>query len=433
VRPVGLIRSMAPLPGWAVVCGYERLMAGLGRLPGAVVDDGHPDRRVLDANVVAFPYDFRQSVVAAAERLAAEVGERLSALGAPGERGRVVVVAHSLGGLVARYWLGPLGGWRVCRALVTLGTPHRGAPKALGWMTGGVRVGGRVWKGATGLIRGWPSVAELLPRYPAVWNQAGGCAWYPHELPLGWLRPVARRAFGVHEDVEVAWEGIPGSGPEVVPRIGWSHDTPDAAFWDQDTGLRVVKERPGWLEAPGWENDLGDGTVPAVSALPVGLENWAVSTTGIRVRQRHSRLVFSKPMIEEIMARLEDYEGRPVPGPGRPAYRDAQERGAALGLDIDEVHPLGEPIRLCVRVRGADADVRRVAVAAVLRPVDGPAATGQPVAAWDGRLVWDEGLGGFAGEVIPGRAGVYELSVRADAVPGAGDLAVTESVAVIEG
>jgi len=126
VRPTGLIRSRTVIPGWTVVCGYDRLMAALGQLPGAVVDDGHPDRRVPDANVAAFPYDFRKSIVDAAERLAADVAARLKVLGGAGEAGRVVVVAHSMGGLVARYWMGPLGGWRVCRALITLGTPHRG-------------------------------------------------------------------------------------------------------------------------------------------------------------------------------------------------------------------------------------------------------------------------------------------------------------------
>lgn len=333
LRPTGLIRSRAVVPGWTVACDYDRLMASLGELPEAVVDDGHPDRRVPDANIAAFPYDFRKSVVAAAECLAADVTTRLSVLGHAGEPGRVIVVAHSMGGLVARYWMGPLGGWRVCRALITLGTPHRGAPKALNWMVGGVRVGGRVWQGATGLFREWPSVAELLPRYPAIWDENARAALYPYELPVDWLRPAATRAFGVHEEIETAWERVPPSGPEVVPRIGWSHGTLDAAFWD-GSRLRVRKRVPSWLSAPGWEDDRGDGTVPAVSALPVGLENWAVSVSGIRVPERHGRLAFARGMREEVAARVEDYEGRLRPASGQRAYRDAEDRGAAIGLDV---------------------------------------------------------------------------------------------------
>jgi pimeloyl-ACP methyl ester carboxylesterase len=416
-RPAGLIRSQAPLPGWTVICGYDRLMATLGRLPGAVVDDGHPDRRVTDANVVAFPYDFRKSVADAAERLAADVAARLSGLTEKEQAGRVIVVAHSMGGLVARYWLGPLGGWPACRALITLGTPHRGAPKALNMLAGGFRLGGVELRGVTELFRGWPSVAELLPRYPAVWDERAGTARYPHELAV--LKPAATKAFGLHEDIFAAWEQVPATGPELVPRIGWSHDTLDAAFWD---GKRLVvrKERPRWLSAPGWERDLGDGTVPAVSALPVGLENWAVSVSGIRVPERHSRLMFARPMLRQIAARIEDYEGRPRPVPGQLAYREAEDRGAAIGLDVDELYLRGEPIPVRVRLREVAADVRGVTVAAVLQGRE-------PT-----RLTWDSAQEGFTGEVTAEQAGLYDLTVTAEAVPGAGDLSVTESVAVID-
>lgn len=122
-RPVGLIRSHAVVPGWSVVRGYERLLARLSRLPGARLDEGDPEARVEDANIAAFPYDFRLGIEPAAHALAADVHRRLERLGWDGEPNRVIVIAHSMGGLVARYWLGPLGGRDACRALVTLGTP----------------------------------------------------------------------------------------------------------------------------------------------------------------------------------------------------------------------------------------------------------------------------------------------------------------------
>jgi triacylglycerol esterase/lipase EstA (alpha/beta hydrolase family) len=45
--------------------------------------------------------------------------------------GRVDVVGHSLGGLVATYWLKRIDHGRRIRRVVTLGTPHRGTPLAL--------------------------------------------------------------------------------------------------------------------------------------------------------------------------------------------------------------------------------------------------------------------------------------------------------------
>ncbi len=46
------------------------------------------------------------------------------------------IVAHSAGGLVARYFIQRLGGFHYCDALITLGTPHRGTWFAvLGFVT----------------------------------------------------------------------------------------------------------------------------------------------------------------------------------------------------------------------------------------------------------------------------------------------------------
>ena len=59
---------------------------------------------------------------AAAESLAAEV----EALVAESGHERIHVVGHSLGGLIARYYVQRLGGDARVRTLVTLGTPHHG-------------------------------------------------------------------------------------------------------------------------------------------------------------------------------------------------------------------------------------------------------------------------------------------------------------------
>ncbi|HEU4428797.1 MAG TPA: alpha/beta fold hydrolase [Myxococcota bacterium] len=44
--------------------------------------------------------------------------------------GRVDVIGHSLGGLVATYWLKRIDRGRRIRRVITLGTPHRGTPYA---------------------------------------------------------------------------------------------------------------------------------------------------------------------------------------------------------------------------------------------------------------------------------------------------------------
>jgi pimeloyl-ACP methyl ester carboxylesterase len=71
-------------------------------------------------------------VRSAAARLGAEV-ERLVA-----ETGyeRIHVVGHSLGGLIARYYVTRLGGDSRVHTLVTLGTPHQGSYLAYAWNNG---------------------------------------------------------------------------------------------------------------------------------------------------------------------------------------------------------------------------------------------------------------------------------------------------------
>ena len=56
--------------------------------------------------MVLFPYDFRYGVRAAALRLQAEIELRLGGLSRPDRNRRVIMIGHSMGGLVARYWLG---------------------------------------------------------------------------------------------------------------------------------------------------------------------------------------------------------------------------------------------------------------------------------------------------------------------------------------
>ena len=58
----------------------------------------------------------------AAARLGAEVERVLQATGA----GRVQIVGHSMGGMVARYYVQQLGGEDTVDTVVTLGTPHQG-------------------------------------------------------------------------------------------------------------------------------------------------------------------------------------------------------------------------------------------------------------------------------------------------------------------
>src|SRR5262249_44346380 len=132
----------------------ERLFEAF-QLRHAGTNDGPP-------NYLEFPYDWRRDLRAAAHRLHRVVAERLARLREDsGNQGaKVLFICHSMGGLVARYHLEVLGGWETCRALITLGTPHRGAVTALNFLARGYQALG---VDMTAVLRSCTSVYQLLP------------------------------------------------------------------------------------------------------------------------------------------------------------------------------------------------------------------------------------------------------------------------------
>ncbi len=138
-----------PLPGVGVeahatgTISYDGLLAGLsyrGSPPTGYreVRRGHEVEDLLQTNMAerrapmwVYPYDWRKDLRGAAVGLSALVSEVEYWLGG-GEywQPRVDLIAHSQGGMVARYYTGVLDTAAAVNKLVTLGTPFLGAPKA---------------------------------------------------------------------------------------------------------------------------------------------------------------------------------------------------------------------------------------------------------------------------------------------------------------
>lgn len=435
--PVGLIKSLKLFGVWTPIRGYDGLLTALGRLPNGVVHGGHPDEPWDGVNVVAFPYDFRRSVAEAAAKLDDVVRERLAQLWAaeytrlgvpitPEPRPRVVVIAHSMGGLVARYWLAQAENWRLCRMLITLGTPHRGAPKALDTLVNGVPVR----KGLTvhldrpvPTLRRWPGAYELLPRYPMIEDrrsrEPAKDLLRPYELDderLEWLSLGATAAWEMHRCIQDGWAKIPfEERPVVEPRIGYGHGTLQQATWD---GHRL---RVGRRELSGigeWAKDRGDGTVPAVSGLPIEMGN--ESGVGLRVPLTHSGIVD----LEEVTGLVEKLEGRP---PTRHLQGDDvdPEHPVVLGVDVADVVIAGDEVEADARILGTRENTSRVAVFATLTALD---AAGRRIpGATQPEVRLDRDGDGWAGALAVVPPGAYRLRVSADAIP-AGGSAVTERV-----
>jgi pimeloyl-ACP methyl ester carboxylesterase len=419
LAPVGLLPTVTVIPPF-VLPGYDRLVRQIEEAFTQVrVDEVQPGRdRDPGADVVLFPYDFRLGVRAAAYRLKADIDARLADLTEQARSRRVIVVGHSMGGLVARYWLGPLGGSRVCRGLITVATPHQGVPKAMDWLVNGVRVGRVSLHRMTEVSREWPGVYDLLPRYPAVLarghpeGRAGGepRLLYPLELGSVLAAGFAARAadsLQAHAEIGEAWRGLAHrpDGPELATVFARGHATPSRAVLSGGK-LRVTRSDPEWLPNQGWR---GDGTVPAISAIPPerddGRRAW------YQVPERHLSMV-ATPAVIQLLRFLDG--AAPAPPP--------TERGGRpwIGLELDAAVLPGEPIAMAAQVLGAAGDAASAWV--TVRPAGRP---GPP------RRYRLSPAGGRWQGVIPARGpGAYALLVQAMGIPGVGQLRCAEVIGV---
>lgn len=114
-----------------------------------------------------FPYDWRIDNDLNAELLHDKIDSTLQKYNAD----KVDIVAHSMGGLVSKAYLGKYGSENKVRKLVAIGTPHLGAPKMFGvWKTGELEPGAFISIDAIidcdtvkYVTRNFSSIYQLLP------------------------------------------------------------------------------------------------------------------------------------------------------------------------------------------------------------------------------------------------------------------------------
>jgi pimeloyl-ACP methyl ester carboxylesterase len=428
--PVGLVPKTCVM-GFTVMYGYDELVRKIQRaFPVGRVEVAVPGaERCGTPDVLLFPYDFRLPIRQSAERLANEVEAQLAPLAADARSRRVIVVAHSMGGLVARYWLGPLGGVDYCRALVTAGTPHSGAPKALDWLVNGVRAGPRMLNRATAALRGWQSAYDLLPCYRAVMPVSGErlrAATGPSKAPEpvypdeaanllddqtvdGWFTSQAGQGRSMHGEIEAAWAELAGTGrePEVIPLFGRGHPTPNRVVIE-DGRLVVTKEDAEWRPNRGWR---GDGTVPASDSIPVELDD---RRGGWQARPERHQPMASSSLIVEILRNLngESIAVRGAEQPDRPW----------LGMDLDDLAPADQPVRVAAQLLGTDPG-NPAGVWASVTPT-GALATGSPH-----RMEHEDGW--WRAEIPVAGPGVYRVTVQAVGVPRVDRVSSSDVIGVV--
>ena len=219
-------------------------------------------------NLFVFDYDWRRSVFENAELLAAFVQDKVP------EDTRVDIVAHSMGGLIARVYALKHNGAPWLGRLISAGTPFQGSVTVFatlerGWGAMNYLMGGL--KAFRQTVLSFPSIFELMPSY-------GGCcevddgetstfalANLQSWLELGWdgidegaLPDLAEASARKRELHEIAEAGLP---PDVenIMLIGVDQRTPQRFAFEAGWWTRVqVRLETTWA---------GDGTVVRESAV----------------------------------------------------------------------------------------------------------------------------------------------------------------------
>ncbi|MCX5952128.1 MAG: hypothetical protein NTZ40_01220 [Cyanobacteria bacterium] len=261
VEPLALMPDLHLLPGlWSANIGYSRLLDWLTQRFTLVPPD--PKDPAKPANLLPFAYDWRLSNRYNARRLRAVVEpalERWRALAEANREGRLIFICHSMGGLVARWYVEQEGGAAHTRKLITIGTPHRGAVAALQQLVNGVEKSvGPLRLDLTRFARSLPSAHQLLPQYACLQTGAGLAPISAVALP-GVNPALVADAVAFHAALDAA----PASAYDLHPIVGTRQPTPTTA--------RLVGERIETSEAIEGAREGGDGTVPRLSAAPKAL------------------------------------------------------------------------------------------------------------------------------------------------------------------
>ena len=305
VRATGLMRNATLVPGLIKLFdGYD----GIGQMIRDRFDVvGNGCESSESSNLFEFPYDWRRDNRVTGRRLHGLIEERLAQWRkfTFNKNAKVILLAHSMGGLVARYYLEVLEGWRDCLALVTFGTPYRGAVNSLNFLANGYK---QKVIDLSECMRSFTSVYQLLPTYPVV--SVGGAFRKVAECGdlVGIDRARAAAAAAFHAEIEAKVEehrkdaAYLTSGYKILPFVGTRQPTLQSAVLEGTAilaGAALPEEVHELL-------DGGDGTVPRYSAVPPELSGEFRETF---VPEKHGSLQACKIVLNDLLGRLEQMVG----------------------------------------------------------------------------------------------------------------------------
>ncbi|WP_199312400.1 lipase/acyltransferase domain-containing protein [Phormidium tenue] len=335
-------------------------------VPGLVKIDGYTaiSQAITDSfdvipgeNFFKFPYDWRRDNRANARILKRFVEERLkkwreSPNGA--EDGKVILLAHSMGGLISRYYLEVLEGWQDCRALITFGTPHRGSVNAVNFLANGFK---KLFFDLTEVMRSLPSVYQLMPIYPMlkIDNEYKRIAEADIDLP-NIDKAKAENALKFHHEIRDAVNShrqdanYLANKYALIPVVGTKQPTFQSANLTTDGQIEISLELP---EGADPILGSGDGTVPYISAIPIEL------TTEYRqsyIAERHGSIQNHGQVLDQLCNLIAAMQVRGIENFQNPGIGEVSREPAAISLDLDDLYLPDEIVEFRASIVNASED-----------------------------------------------------------------------------
>ncbi|HEV8251053.1 MAG TPA: hypothetical protein VGQ15_13870 [Gaiellaceae bacterium] len=333
-----VIRDIHLIPGIWKIDGYTKLVKHLEEK----FDVKHGE------NLFEFPYDWRRDNRVASRQLATKAKGWLQAWRqkSGNQNAKLIVVGHSMGGLIARHFIECREGWRDTRMLVTLATPYRGSLYSLGTLVNGKKI---KFFDLTDVARSLTALHQLLPIYPC-YDGGDKKLVRVNEAQIPHLdAEKARAALAFHKEIADAVTANmkdPAYSErryDIRPIVGIEQPTAQSARRDGDKVV-LIRSHAG-------EDLGGDGTVPRPSAEPPEFER---HENVIYAAEKHASLQND----DDVLFQLNGVLTQPSFDPR--AYRDATGK-VGQSLDVDDwadpseplvvrARPLGDPGGLLVAV-----------------------------------------------------------------------------------
>ncbi len=352
-----LIADTHLIPGLWKIDGYTKTSKLITENFEVTEGDIYNDSEDKAANFYHFPYDWRRDNRVNAKILKRLLAQRLKTWreSSGNSKAKVILLAHSMGGLVSRYYLETLGGWQDCRALFTFGTPYRGSLNAVNFLANGYK---QAFIELTEIMRSLTSVYQLLPIYKVL--QIGDESQRIAEvanLP-NIVQEKAKDALAFHREIEAAVNSNRQDANYLdayatVPFVGVQQPTLQSAELKEGQ-ISISQELPKIMSGLDHLAD-GDGTVPQISAFPIEFSDRDILEIPSFIAESHGALQNQKAILLNILNKLQIAESaagtiKDIRGRGQEQGRSIKAGKPGIGLSVDDLYFQDEPIIIKARV-----------------------------------------------------------------------------------